>query len=106
MWEIQTAFWRHPHPPLAAPLAAPPAYPGRRGRPAGAAHSQAERGLDTRLGMGEGSASEVPWGDGLGKGDWERLSPSVSTTGVIGHRPGPSLYLEAVASLSAIGPMF
>jgi len=48
----------------------------------------------------------VPWGDGLGKGDWERLSPSVSTTGVIGDRPGPSLYLEAVASLSAIGPMF
>lgn len=28
--------------------------------------------LDRRLRMGEGSASGVPWGAGLGKGGWER----------------------------------
>ena len=53
MPKIQTAFWRHPHPPARV------APPGRRGRPAGAAHSTAERGgarlalvLDRRLRMG------------------------------------------------------
>src|SRR3977135_2132003 len=29
--------------------------------------------LDRRRRLGEGSASGVPWGDGLGKGDWEGL---------------------------------
>ena len=30
--------------------------------------------------MGEGSASGVPWGDGLGKGDWEGLGGGQGST--------------------------
>jgi len=47
--------------------------------------SQAEHGatwlwlvLDMRLRIGEGSASGVPWGDGLGKGDLGRLGGKIS----------------------------
>ena len=74
---MHTALWRRPRgstppaPPagghaLPTALAVPPA---RRGSPAGAARSTGEHSLDKRLGMGEGSAAGVPWGDGLRKGD-------------------------------------
>jgi hypothetical protein len=34
--------------------------------------------MDKRLRMGEGSASGVPWGDGLGQGDLGRLGGKIS----------------------------
>ena len=44
------------------------------------------RGLDKRLGMGEGSVSAVTWGEGLGKGGWESRLPA---------RRGTTAYLAA-----------
>src|SRR5262245_10229610 len=79
-WYVLTHEYRKcksifaPFPPPSAPagghavLPARAAPPARGGRPAAAARSQVERDLDTRLGMGEGSASEVPWGAGRGQG--------------------------------------
>src|SRR5713101_1301106 len=62
---------------LSAPLGAPPPPGLWRARPSGLQHGGARCGatwavLDRRRRMGEGSAAGVPWGDGLGKGGWER----------------------------------
>lgn len=42
-------------------------YPSPAAQQPAAARSKAERGLDMPLRIGEGGASRVPWGDGLGK---------------------------------------
>ena len=59
------------------------------GHPAGAPRRQAVHGaawlglvLDRRRRLGEGSASGVPWGDGLGKGDWEGLGGGKISNGI------------------------
>jgi len=89
---------RRRRPPQHPPPAAPPCARLLRAAQSAAAaapeapRSQAEHGaawrrlvLDMRLRMGEGSAAGVPWGDGLGKGDWEGLGGRPSRAG------GPSL---------------
>jgi len=61
------AHLRRPRSPQRAPPAAPARsrYWKRPQRAAAAVvRSTAERGLDTHLGTGEGSAAEVPWGAG------------------------------------------
>ena len=62
------------------------------GHPAGAPRRQAVHGaawlglvLDRRRRRGEGSASGMPWGDGLGKGDWEGLGGKISKRPLMSH---------------------
>ena len=55
----------------------------------GARQKAARCGLDMPRRMGEGRASGVPWGEGLGKGDLEGWGEAISKRDEIGETPGP-----------------